>query len=135
MKLFADPSANIAELADVTAGACSTVRVNDWLASGFTPLLAPMVTGNEPPVPAPGVPDNVAVPLPLSTKLMPAGNVPVSEIAGVGLPVVVTSNVPADPAVKVVELADVMAGNASTIRVKDCVASLPTPLLALTVTG
>ena len=45
--------------------------------------------------PAAGVPARVAVPLPLSTKVTPAGRRPVSLRAAVGKPVVVTVKVPA----------------------------------------
>ena len=63
-----------------------------------------------PPVPAPGVPLSVAVPLPLSMKLTPKGNAPlrVSEIGAV--PVVVTRKLPATPTLKVVAFALVMVG-------------------------
>jgi hypothetical protein len=56
------------------------------------------------------VPDRVAVPSPLSVRLMPDGRVPVSPIDGMGAPVVVTVKVPADPSEKLVLLGDVMAG-------------------------
>ncbi len=86
-------------------------------------------------MPAAGVPDRVAVPSPLSVKVTPLGNVPVSLSAAVGLPVDVTVKVPDDPSMKVVSFADVMAGAASTVRVKDWVASGLTPLLAVMVSG
>ncbi len=47
----------------------------------------------------------------------------------------VTVNVPAVPTVKVVWSALVMAGAWSTVSVKLCVASVPTPLLAVIVNG
>ena len=53
-------------------------------------------------MPAAGVPERVAVPLPLSTKVTPVGSAPVSLSAEVGNPVVVTVNVPAVPVVNVV---------------------------------
>ena len=65
------------------------------------------------------MPEILAVPLPLSTKVTPFGKEPVSESAGFGTPLVVTVNVPADPTVKVAPLADVMAGAAFTVRMKD----------------
>ena len=68
-----------------------------------------------PPVPGSGVPDSVAVPSPLSAKVTPAGKVPVSLIDGVGLPVVVTVKVAAEPAVKVAVLALVTAGAAVAV--------------------
>ena len=48
-------------------------------------------------MPAAGVPARVAVPSPLSTKVTPVGSAPVSLSAAVGVPVVVTVNVPALP--------------------------------------
>jgi len=57
-----------------------------------------------------GVPLSVAVPLPLSWKLTPLGNVPDWLMLGVGDPVVVTVNVPNAPTVNVVLLALVIAG-------------------------
>ena len=63
-------------------------------------------------MPAPGVPDSGAVPFRLSTKVTPAGKVPVLLIDGVGLPVAVTVNVPAVPTVKVAVPALVIAGGA-----------------------
>ena len=57
-----------------------------------------------------GVPDRRAVPLPWSTKVSPAGRVPVSVMAGVGEPVVVTAKAPAVPRVKSAAAALVMVG-------------------------
>src|ERR1700722_15276492 len=53
----------------------------------------------------------------------------------VGRPVVVTVKVPGVCSVKVVLLADVNPGAASTVRVNDWVAGLPTELLAVIVMG
>ena len=61
-------------------------------------------------MPAAGVPARVAVPSPLSTKVTPVGNAPVSVSAAVGNPVVVTVNVPGVPVVNVVLSALVIAG-------------------------
>jgi hypothetical protein len=61
----------------------------------------------------------------------PLGSVTVSLTAGVGKPVVVTVNDPAVPDVKVVLLALVIAGAAFAVSVKDWVAFVPTPLLAV----
>ena len=52
----------------------------------------------------------MAVPFPLSTKVTPVGSVPLSLKAGVGIPVVVTVNVPGSPSVNVVMVALVIAG-------------------------
>ena len=58
--------------------------------------------GYTPSLPAAGVPDRVAVPSPLSTKVTPLGSEPTSDKAGVGKPVEVTVKVPAEPSVNVV---------------------------------
>ena len=90
-------------------------------------------------MPGPGVPDSQATPSVLSSKVTPAGKVPVSLIFGVGLPVAVTMKLPAVPAVKAAALALVITGArgtvaaAVTVKVKDWVASGRTPLAALIV--
>jgi hypothetical protein len=123
-------SAKLVLSADVMTGAASTVRVKDWEASGLIPLEACIVKGYEPPVPAAGVPDRVAVPSPLSTRFTPDGSEPVSDKVAVGLPVEVTVKDPAVPTVKVVAAAEVMVGAASTVRVKDWEAAGLMPLAA-----
>src|SRR5262245_27363809 len=60
----------------------STVSVNGCVASGSTPLLATIESGNVPPTD--GVPASVAVPSPLSMKLTPAGSVPNLLTAAIG---------------------------------------------------
>ena len=65
-----------------------------------------------------GVPANVAVPFPLSVKVIPEGRVPVSDKEGVGLPVVWTVKVPAEPVAKVVAFALVIAGASPAVRAK-----------------
>jgi hypothetical protein len=65
-----------------------------------------------PVVPVAGVPLRVAVPFPLSLNVTPLGSVPVSVNDGVGVPVVVTVNVPVTPAANVVLFALVMTGDA-----------------------
>ena len=84
---------------------------------------------------ADGVPAIVAVPLPLSVKVTPAGSAPVRVMVGVGPPVVVTEKVPALPTTNVVEAALVMAGAAFTFNVKDCTAGEPMPFEALNDSG
>jgi hypothetical protein len=111
------------------------VNVNVWVADEPDPLPAMKVSTCVPPVPVAGVPARVAVPLPLSVKVTPVGSVPDSPSAGVGNPVALNVKVPAVPAVKVVEGADVMAGGWSTVRVKLWVAGEPTPLVAVMVMG
>ena len=76
-----------------------------------------------------GVPARVAVPSPLSTKVTPEGRAPDSVIAAFGVPVVVTVNVPAAPAVKEVALALVIAGAPATVTVSVWMA-VPYPLAA-----
>jgi hypothetical protein len=61
-------------------------------------------------VPEAGVPANVAVPFPLSLKVTGLGSDPDSVSAETGVPVVVTVNVSAEPTVKVVLFALVIAG-------------------------
>ena len=61
-------------------------------------------------MPAAGVPASAAVPSPLSVRLTPLGSAPVSEIDGVGAPVVVTANVAAFPTWNMTLLALVIAG-------------------------
>ena len=61
-------------------------------------------------MPDAGVPANVAVPFPLSLKVTGLGSDPDSVSAETGVPVVVTVNVSAEPTVKVVLFALVIAG-------------------------
>ena len=73
-------------------------------------MVATISIGDVPPVPGPGVPDSVAVPSPLSTKVRPSGRTLDSVKAGGGQPVVVTVKVPAIPTVNVTVLTLVIAG-------------------------
>ncbi len=126
VKLPAVPTVKVVEAAEVIAGASSTTSVKLWVPFGLTPLLAVMVIGYpDLPVPAAGVPDNVAVPLPLSWKVTPEGKVPDSERLGVGYPEVVTVKLPAVPTVKVVELAEVMVGAWLTVKVVEVAMTNP----------
>ena len=125
------PIVNEALFALVMAGAWLTVSVKLCCAGEPTPLVAVMVSGYAPPVAADGVPAIVAVPLPLSVKVTPAGSVPVRVMVAVGPPVVVTEKVPGLPTTNVVEVALVMAGAAFTFNVKDCTAGEPMPFEAL----
>jgi hypothetical protein len=134
----ATPTANDVLLALVIAGAWSTVSVKACVAGVPTPLLAVKVSGYVPPVPAAGVPINVAVPFALATNVTPLGSTPASVMDGAGAPVVVTVKVPAPPTVNVVLLALVIVGAvcaAFTVKVKVWVAAVPTPLLAVKVSG
>jgi hypothetical protein len=133
---LAEPNVKVVPLAEVTDGAwltVVTVRTKDWLAFAPTPLLAVIVIGKVPP--EVGVPERVAVPLPLSTKLTPIGSEPVSDTAAVGKPDVVTSKLLETPSAKVVPADDVTAGAWSTTRVKDWLPLGLTPFAALTVIG
>jgi hypothetical protein len=85
-----------------------------------------------PPVPAAGVPARIPV---AGVNVTPVGSAPVSLSVGVGIPVAVTVNVPAVPAVNIVLLALVITVAGFTVSVKLCVASVPTPLLAVNVIG
>jgi hypothetical protein len=75
-------------------------------------LVAVTVSGYVPPLPVAGVPLRTPV---VASKVTPDGNVPVTAIVGVGLPVAVKVKVPADPSNKSVLLALVMAGVVCTI--------------------
>ena len=88
-----------------------------------------------PAVPLAGVPARVAVPLPLSVKVTPVGSAPVSLRAAVGVAEVVTLKELVTVSAKVVPGVEVMVGGPSTVRVKDWVAGLSTPLLAVMVKG
>ena len=98
----------------VGAGAgAATVRVNAWVASGATPLVAVIMIGQDPALPSAGVPVIVALPSPLSVNETPDGRAPVLLNVGVGLPVVVTVNVfIAEPDVAEVLSAEVNTGAA-----------------------
>ena len=85
-----------------------------------------------PAVPAAGVPASTPV---AAVKLTPEGNAPDSDSVGAGRPVAVTVKEPREPRTKVALLALVMAGAWFTVSVKLCVASAPTPLLAVIVIG
>src|SRR5215470_9240840 len=99
------------------------------------PLLAVNVIGNDWPAPVVAMPASLPLPFPLSVKVTPRGSAPVSVNDGVGVPVVVTMEVPTVPTVNVVLLALVMAATAPTVSAKLCVALLPMPLLAVKVIG
>jgi len=83
-----------------------------------------------PPLVADGVPEIVAVPSPLSAKVTPGGRLPLADRAAVGNPVEVTVKLPAVPVTKVTPGAEVITGDAFTVRVKDWDASGATPLVA-----
>ena len=80
--------------------------MNCCVAFGSTPLLAVIVIGYIPPVPAAGVPINK--PVELNTTGL--GNEPVSLNLGVGDPVATTWNEPIAPTVNVVEVPLVITG-------------------------
>lgn len=63
------------------------------------------------------VPLIVAVPFPLSWKVTVPGSAPTAFKAAVGFPVLTTAKVPAEPIVKVVLFAVVMAGGTPTVTV------------------
>ena len=92
--------------------------------------------GRCPPVPPAGVPDRVAVLSPLSTKVTPVGSVPRLGQGAVGQsPSWSPRSCCRGRSVKVASSADVMTGAAVTVRRKLWVASEPTPLPAVMVTG
>ena len=138
-KLLEMSVVNVVAAALVIAGArlAATVSVKLWVAAGDTPLEAMIVNGYVPALPAAGVPERLAVPLSLSTKVTPEGSVPDSLSEGVGSPVVVTVKPLATLTVNVVAAALVIAGawGAATVSVKLWVASGVMPLTAVIVTG
>jgi hypothetical protein len=72
----------------------------------------------------------------LSTNVTPVGSAPVSVSDGAGDPVVVAVKLPAVPTVNVVALALVIDGATWAVfivKVKLCVAAVPTPLFAVRV--
>lgn len=98
---------------------------------GETPFFAESESEYVPPVPDAGVPESVAVPLPLSTKEMPLGMLPNSLKLAVGEPVEITMKELDVPVVNVVLLALVIAGGAPTLSVKSCTALVPAPFDAV----
>jgi hypothetical protein len=139
-----EPTSNVVLLAlvktgDVPPPPLVTVSVNVCDAAVPTPFPAVIVKEYVPAVPAAGVPLSVPNPLPLpsplSANVTPLGSAPVSLRFAAGVPVVETVNVPATPTEKVVLLALVIAGAWSTVSVKACEAGVPTPLLAVKVSG
>ena len=93
-----------------TIGGLATVRVKTCVASGPMPLCAVMTRTSTSSVPEFEVPDNVAVPSPLSIKVKPAGSGPASLKDGAGKPVVVMVNDPATRTSNVAWFALVMDG-------------------------
>jgi hypothetical protein len=95
------------------------------------PLLAVMVIGlTDAPV---GVPLIVAVPFPLSTKVMGLGSDPVSVNVIGRVPVVVTVKEPFAPTVNVALLALVICGGTFTVIVTVDVCLLPAELVTVNV--
>src|ERR1700689_3546770 len=103
LKVPALPVVRVAVAALVTAGACCTTSEKLWVAVPAA-FLATILSAYVLAVPV-GVPASVPVPSPLSTKLTPAGGVPVRVRAGVGKPAVVTVKVMGWPTMAVVDAA------------------------------
>ncbi len=81
------------------------------------------------------MPAIAAVPLPLSTKVTPAGSAPVLVMYGSGKPVAVTVKLPGAPTLKVAALPLVIAGDSRTVKVKPCCAGDPIPFDAVIVSA
>ncbi len=115
-----EPLASITYAPSATAsGGWFTVSVKVCAGVEPTTLVAVKVIAYVPPVPALGVPESVPVPLPLLTKVTPAGSAtPPRAIEGSGNPVAVTVKVPAMPVWNVTLLALVIAGAWFTVSVK-----------------
>jgi hypothetical protein len=136
VKVNGVPTAPATDVALVITGACRTVRENDWVALPAV-FAALREIGYTPPVPAAGVPERVALPLPRSTSVTPAGKAPDSVMAAVGEPVVLTVKLSGDATVAVVLAALVMVGiwaPVVTRRLKLCVTT-PAVEVAVTVRG
>jgi hypothetical protein len=71
----------------------------------------------------------------VALKVTPLGRAPVWLRVGDGKPVAVTVNEPIAPTVNVALLVLLTAGASLTVRVKFCVAFVPTPFEAVKVTG
>ena len=78
------PTVKVPLADEVIVGVSSTAIVSVCVDGSATSLSAVIVTVYEPPVPAVGVPDKLAVPSPLSWRLTPEGRAPVTVSAGVG---------------------------------------------------
>ena len=129
---FKLPPETLPEIVQFVEQPTATVSVNDWVAFEPTPLLAVIVTvvldGALP------VPLIVAVPLPLSVKVIGLGSVPeVTLRAGTGFPVVVTLNEPFTPWVNVTLLALVICGGEFTVIVTVDVCLLPAVFVTVSV--
>ena len=101
---------------EVMAGAASIVSVKFCVATGLIPLVAVMTMGYAPPEPAAGVPDNVAVPFPLSVNVTPVGKAPALLSPGVGNPAELTVNPLGEPKVNVVASELVIDGASFTVK-------------------
>src|SRR5437899_1881137 len=101
-------------------GASALVSVKVWFTAPLA-LVAVIVTGKLPPVPDWAVPAIVAVPLPWSVKVIPAGRAPDSVSAGVGAPVVVTVKLNGAPTIEVADEALVMIGATFSVRTRGAV--------------
>jgi hypothetical protein len=113
VKLPALPTSNVVPDPDVIVGASGpllTVSVKVCEASVPTPLVAVIVSGYVPSVPSAAEPESVAVPFPLSTNETPVGSGPLSEMADVGYPVVVTLKLSELPVENVLASVEVIAG-------------------------
>jgi hypothetical protein len=124
-------AANVGSAELVIAGApLTTVRVRTWDV-GPVPLTAERSTVYVPTSDVAAVPAMVAVPLPLSVRVIPAGS-PLPPIDGAGYPAVVTVKLNGLPVVAVAVDALVIAGAEPTTTVTGSVASGLIPLAAVT---
>src|SRR5262245_15205343 len=117
-KLPTSPTLNVVLFGLVKVPLSLIVSVKLCDAGDPTPLVAVNVSGNDPREPLAGVPLSVAVPLPLSVNLISVGSTPLCVSVAVGVPVLMTVNDPATPAVKVTLAALVIAAGACTLSLK-----------------
>ena len=109
-----DPAVNTAAGAEVNAGGALIVSGSLAPLSGAAALLAYTRKEYRPPVPAPGVPDKVALPSPSSCQTTPAGSEPLSRMElTAGVPVAFTVQLNATPTWALQPSDEVKTGEAS----------------------
>ena len=129
VKVPADPTVKVEAFAEVISGAACTVNVKLCVAFGLIPLVAVIVTGNE-PVWA-GVPESTPVVL---LSVTPEGRFPISLKVGAGVPEAITAKLPELPLVNVVAFAEVICGAGSPAMTGALEVEAEPPPLALVAT-
>ena len=113
------PATNWVDAAVVNTGAVPTYSRKVCWVGAETPLRA-LITSGKTPARAGAVPEMVAVPLPLSVNVRPAGRAPSSDSRAVGEPLVVTVTFTAPPTGTTVDGLEVICSEAtSTVNCVD----------------